>query len=209
MVILIDIDNVMNNFAENLLDWHNYEAEDDNLYCFNDIDTYDWFTRTYGNKAWDPTEKQQFWNEVQVNSAMASFAFWCRRYGHEVYFVTASHYNDCLSYKISTTISRINNYHPYGMPEDEWFTVGDVIVCRDKWLINGDVLIDDCYDNCKKFADKTGRTAILVNKPWNHNDVLAMRAYNYKNSNIVEVNHRADELEVAIKLLSVEQRKNK
>lgn len=168
MVVLIDVDNVMNNFSETLLAWHNRAAVNQkDIHTIEEVDNYDWFTDTYGDDAWKPTEYKEFWDDVEINPDMARIALEINNNDNfHVYFVTASHYNDMLSYKIRTTIEKINQFSWY-LPEYN-FCEQDVIVCHDKNLVNGDILIDDCYDNCISFSEADKRhVSILWKKPWN------------------------------------------
>ena len=76
MVVLIDIDNVMNNFSETLLAWHNRAAVNKkDIHTIEEIDSYDWFEDTYGEDAWKPTERKEFWDDVEINPDMARMAF--------------------------------------------------------------------------------------------------------------------------------------
>lgn len=172
MVVLIDVDNVMNNFSETLLAWHNRAAVNKkDIHTIEEIDNYDWFSDTYGDDAWKPTEYKEFWDDVEINPDMAKMAFniphILNQYGFtKVYFVTASHYNEALPYKIKTTLDKINKYKP----KDEFFKFDEnhIIVSSHKNRIAGDILIDDCFDNCESFmGHNNSRVAVLWAKPWN------------------------------------------
>lgn len=67
---------------------------------------------------------------------------------HDVYFVTAGYYKTKREW-----------LKGYGLLMDDT----EFIVCYDKNLIRGDILIDDRFDNIEKFPGK----GILFTRPWN------------------------------------------
>lgn len=152
MTILVDIDSTITNFGEILL-LANNQLHNTN-YRYTDITSYDWFDRTFSNP-WKPTEYQCFWNTVEVNSAaVTAIERWVRQ-GHQVYLVTASHFNNMLSYKIRKTLEAFN---------PELINKRNVIIAQDKSTIMGDVMIDDCIDNLVNFNNGAH---ICYAQPWN------------------------------------------
>lgn len=210
MVILMDIDNVINNFAKTLLAWHNRAAvKESDIHTLDEINTYNWFVDTYGDDAWKPTERKEFWNDIEINADMARVAFWCKQNGHAIYFVTASHYNLGLPWKIKAMLEGINKYNPHGDEDNSYpnplvFSERDIIISERKWLISGDVLIDDCYANCEQYSDYAHGTAILINRPWNHSNRLLSRMSNYKPRRIIDASS-ANEVKTILKTLALKE----
>lgn len=151
MTILVDIDSTITNFGETLL----YCLNDtyDTKYNYNDIVSYNWFEKTF-TKPWLPTEYEFFWDDVEVNPASVStIESWVKQ-GHQVYLVTASHFNPMLSYKIKRTLEPFN---------PKLINEHNVVVAQDKSIIRGDLMIDDCVDNLVDFNG----TRICYAQPWN------------------------------------------
>lgn len=159
MTILVDIDSTITNFGETLLCCLNdtYNTK----YNYNEITSYDWFERIF-TKPWLPTEYEFFWDDVKVNTeAISTIESWVTQ-GHQVYLVTASHFNPMLSYKIKRTIEPFN---------PELINERNVIIAQDKSAIMGDVMIDDCVDN---LVDFNGARICYV-QPWNQHYGGALR----------------------------------
>ena len=151
MTILIDIDSTITNFGEALLKWLNDDYGTNHTY--NEITSYDWFEKTFTDP-WLPTELYDFWDTVEVNPvAVYVIKKWIKEYKQEIYLVTASHYTDTLGYKIRKTLKAF-----YGLINES-----QVIVARNKSMIQGDVLIDDCIDNLNAFNGIT----VCYPQPWN------------------------------------------
>lgn len=151
MTILVDIDSTITNFSEVLLRYLNrlYNTK----YHYNDIVSYDWFNKTFA-QPWLPTEHDYFWDDVKVNSeAVSTIESWVKQ-GHQVYLVTASHFNSLLSYKIKRTLESFN---------PNLINERNVIIAQDKSIIRGDVMIDDCIDNLCSFDG----LPICYAQPWN------------------------------------------
>lgn len=151
MTILVDIDSTITNFGEILLLANNHLHNTN--YRYTDITSYDWFDKTFPNP-WKPTEYRCFWNTVEVNpAAITAIERWVRQ-GHQVYLVTASHFNDMLGYKIRKTLEAFN---------PELINERNVVIAQDKSIICGDLMIDDCVGNLIKFNG----VRICYAQPWN------------------------------------------
>ena len=151
MTILVDIDSTITNFGEILL-FANNQLHSTN-YRYTDITSYNWFDKTFPNP-WEPTEYQCFWNTVEVNpAAVTTIEQWVRQ-EHQVYLVTASHFNDMLGYKICKTLEAFN---------PELINECNIIIAQDKSSIIGNIMIDDCIDNLEKFK----KVRICFAQPWN------------------------------------------
>ena len=151
MTILVDIDSTITNFGDILL-LANNQLHNTN-YCYADITSYDWFDQTFYTP-WKPTEYQCFWNTVEVNpAAVTTIERWIRQ-GHQVYLVTASHFNNMLGYKIRKTLEAFN---------PELINERNVIIAQDKSIIMGDAMVDDCVENLESF----NKIRICYAQPWN------------------------------------------
>lgn len=81
---------------------------------------------------------------------------WHDVYEYEIYFVTA-----CRPETVPWRDKWLSKYFP-------WYDKHSLIVCHHKWLISGDILIDDCYDNCFKFRELHPMSlSLLLRQPWN------------------------------------------
>jgi 5'-nucleotidase len=61
---------------------------------------------------------------------------------------------------------------------------GDLVFCKRKELVRGDLLIDDKPENVEAFAKHPGQTGVLFTRPWNatHSGGWHMRAEDYANA---------------------------
>lgn len=150
MTILIDIDGVIFNTQETLLNIMNtiYQTN----YSFEEINYYEWFDEHFLNP-WRFLEQETFWNFILVNQDAVEFISKWIEQGHTVKFVTATHYHQAINAKMRKLKNSFS-----GLIEDK-----DIIVCHDKSMVRGDILIDDYFDNCTNF----GNYAILFSQPWN------------------------------------------
>lgn len=159
MTILVDIDSTITNFGEILLLANNHLHNTN--YRYTDITSYDWFDKTFPNP-WKPTKYQCFWNTVEVNpAAITTIEQWVRQ-GHQVYLVTASHFNDMLGYKIRKTLEAFN---------PNLINERNIVIAQDKSIINGDLMIDDCVDNLYNFNG----VCVCYKQPWNQDYTGAFR----------------------------------
>ena len=150
MTILIDVDGVIFNTQETLLNCLNIKY--DTNYTIDDITSYDWFDNTF-DEPWKPMEYKLFWYYTKANKQAIDYILKWKNEGHTIKFVTASYYHHALPTKIHKLLDCFN-----GEFDDK-----DVIVCHDKSMVCGDLLIDDCADNCFGFNNP----AVLYEQPWN------------------------------------------
>lgn len=163
MTILVDIDSTITNFGEMLLLANNQSYGTN--YRYTDITSYDWFDQTF-TSPWKPTEYRCFWNTVEVNPAsVTALERWVRQ-GHKVLLVTASHFNNTLSYKINKTIESFN---------PDLINERNVVIAQDKSVIMGDIMIDDCVDNLINFSG----VRICYAQPWNQDFKEVFRYNNW------------------------------
>lgn len=155
MTILVDIDGVIFNTQETLLDWLNIRY--DTNYTIEDITSYDWFDKTFDHP-WEIMGHDVFWSTVKADKNAIDYILKWKHEWHIIKFVTASYYHHALDVKIHKLLDSF-----YGEFDDK-----DVIICHDKNMIRGDLLIDDCFDNVKRFITMDyGQHGILYLQPWN------------------------------------------
>lgn len=172
MTILIDVDGVIFNTQETLLNWLNIRYNTN--YTIDDITSYDWFDNTFDDP-WSIMEHDTFWYTVKANKLAIDYILKWKHEGHTIKFVTASYYHHALYTKIHKLLDSFN-----GEFDDK-----DVIICHNKDMIKGDLLIDDNFDNAKKFSMTANQPAVLYSQPWNieqflHEDVIG-KMYYYDN----------------------------
>lgn len=151
MTILVDIDSTITNFGEVLLFVNNINNK--TKYSYTDITTYNWFDETFDNP-WEPTNYHHFWDGVQVHpQAVSTLEQWVKQ-GHKVYLVTASHFNNTLGYKIYKTLEPFN---------PEFINERNIIIARDKSIVQGTIMIDDYEENLNNFNG----IKVCYAQPWN------------------------------------------
>lgn len=154
MTILVDIDGVIFNTQETLLNFLNNRY--DTNYTVDNITSYDWFDKTFKDP-WGFMEKPEFWYAVNTNpDAVKYITKWIQE-GYIVKIVTASHFHHGIFSKISKLKRDFG-----GMIRDE-----DIIICHDKSMVRGDILIDDCFYNADTFSNIPNQYSILYSQPWN------------------------------------------
>src|SRR5699024_3865375 len=108
----------------------------------------------------------------EVNpTAVTAIERWVRQ-DHNVYLVTASHFNDMLGYKIRKTLETFDSILVNQL---------NVIVAQDKSAIQGHIMIDDCIDNLYAFS----KVRICYDQPWNEDYPGAFRFYDWNKINEV------------------------
>lgn len=149
---LVDIDNVLNNFAETVLDFYNRDFGTN--VQLEDVKEY-----SLENALGTTTEKlTKYFNDSKLLNA-------CKpREGAIKYLKLLNDISDVYIVTARDFIQLVDiddwfaKYYPYIQNQQ-------LIRCRDKHLVQGDIRIDDHYGNLK--ACKGGR--ILFNYPYNAN----------------------------------------
>ena len=151
--VLIDFDNTINNLNVVLLEELN--AIYGTNYQYKDITDYGWFDRTF-ESPWALLDMEHIWDKVKVNPQAVEVIerLANRPDKYQVYFVTASIFNQYLHKKIK---NHINAFH------SQFINQSKVIICQDKHLIKGDYLVDDYIGNLLDFPNKK----ICFAQPWN------------------------------------------
>lgn len=155
MRFLVDIDDTINNQTHIWIKWLK------DLYGldikYEDITSWD-YLRTLGlteEELFAPHNMKEFWDEVIIYPNAVDFLEWLVKHNHEVYLTTATYLlSDTSPYKFRKTLEPFNC---------ALINANNIINTHDKFVIDGDILIDDKLENCELFEDNT----ILIEQPWN------------------------------------------
>lgn len=137
LTILVDFDDVMNNFSEewikalNEIFHKNVKHEE-----ITDWDICKFFPDYHKLKEY-PTDTEEFWSRVKPKEDAVKYIYKLFSEGHRVVVVTASYPTS-----VPVKLMRVLPYFPF-------LSYKDVIVSSQKDLIKGDVLIDDGVHNLK------------------------------------------------------------
>lgn len=157
MKIFVDIDSTITDFGKVLLDTLN--AHYNKSYEYKDITHWDWFTGTFGKKAFFPLSYDGFWDNVVIDPRAVLVLESFVGQGHQVYLCSASAFTSSLGHKIKTTLAPFNC---------NLINESNIIICEHKWLLadRNSVIIDDKLDNVKEFIYEGGG-GIVFDQPWN------------------------------------------
>lgn len=180
--ILFDVDGVLADFVGRTIELVNRRFRTN--YKWNDIDC---DIRKY-MKEWDDGCEQYicspgFAANLDVHEGAKELIENLRRKNYKVMFVTSP-------YKDSPT---------WGYDRQAWLTKhfsadrDDVVICHNKRYVQGSILIDDLPRNCEEWSSMQDKTSILLDRPWNKNDVLT-------NRNIERVNFKDLEQKITTNL---------
>lgn len=152
MRILIDVDNIVGKLCESVLSVYN-EDSGDNL-CVDDITSY------YIDNFVKPQYKENFkyyfldrrvWKRMKYVDGCQEYIAKLFNDGHDIYFCTKTEIENAPKKK-----NYLQRTFPYINMRKK------LIVCYNKTMIKGDILIDDCLDN---FGGQPH--GIVLDYPWN------------------------------------------
>ena len=153
LVVLIDLDDVMCEFVDGLCRWlhskHNTNVLATDIKGWN---LKQYFPTLSEDDIWEPTHTREFWDTVNVKEGAVKYIKALIDDGHQVYICTATDYR-AIKPKFDLVIKK---YFPY-------ITWSQIIVTKNKSMINGDVLIDDGIHN----LESTKFKKILMSAPHN------------------------------------------
>lgn len=152
MKILIDVDNIVGNLCEAVLSVYN-EDSGDNL-SYKDITSY--YIENFVKPQYKENFKHYFldkrtWKRMELIKDCQKYIAKLFNQGHDIYFCTKTEMKNAP--KKESYLQRI---FPYINIRKK------LIVCPDKTMIRGDILIDDCSNN---FGGQT--YSIVLDYPWN------------------------------------------
>ena len=184
-IILVDIDDTINCFAETYWALHNRLFEDNVHY--NSVDQWDLdLFSNRGVEAYHLFKMPGLFRNIPVKPYAKEFMDSIQNMG-EVFVVSDA--PSGTSYGDTVHFSNINYSIdvPHSNPVDDkraWLKEHfptlpkeNVIFCSCKWMIAGDLLIDDKPDTFLEFQ-KRGRDVILMDMPYNRNINTKWRARN-------------------------------
>ena len=167
MIIFIDIDDTITNFAEILLKRLNKKYKTN--YNIKDITCWNWITEHY-NEPWEVIDKS-FWEEVEVIAGAKKFIKERLEKNDEIYLVSATFIDNYLSIKIENTLKKLDNL----------LDKNHVIITNNKKLLCGDIMIDDGVHN---LVENNCHLNFCFAQPWNWEVVTAELKY----KNIIRTN---------------------
>lgn len=160
MRILIDLDDVLNDLARAILFWNN-RIHNTN-YKYEEISRFTWLPDTFGPQVWLPLLTHDFWQDLDYDSEGFKFINWAKERNHEVYIVSSSFVNKMLGIKLDDLLDEAYSFSYHNCVTNPVHSE-DIIICQNKYLIQGDILIDDNPDNLSKFPGEK----VLFAQPWN------------------------------------------
>lgn len=171
MIALVDIDNVLNNFGQTVVNAYNNEYN--TLFRLCDMVNYDMFSCMQPNNlTYEKFCDKYFTGNLYCDEAVPlpdSIQGLCELNSLcETYLVTSREMGE-----LPNIMKWLYSNYPFIKDEQ-------LIRCKNKNLINGDILIDDCLDNILNFS----RGRIVFDYPWNRNiddkTNFIHRAYNWE-----------------------------
>ena len=141
-IILVDMDDTIENLKEawvnRLNSMYGYNID------FNDITEWDMgktFTTLTSYQILEPLSSNNFWEYVTPKKDAMIYLKKLYDEGFTIKIVTHSHYST-INEKFTKAL----------FPYFPFISSDDIIICKDKWLIKGDILIDDAIHNLEKFS---------------------------------------------------------
>lgn len=158
MKIGIDLDETLFGFIEEMIPMYNKKYNDN--VKFKDLKDYDISKsiKISSKQFFDDFATEETFNKIKVYTNAVNVINEFHRHS-DVYFVTAGH-----SSTMYWRMKKLEKVFP-------WFKDGNLIKCKNKQLLDLDVLIDDNVDNLRggKY------TGILFSQPWNMNETEFLR----------------------------------
>lgn len=166
-----DLDCVLNNLTEV---WTQELNKKYHLHVkYEDIKEWDMskaFKTLTKKQIYKPLIKRKIWKHIRPTDGSQECLKLLKESGCKVYIITATHYKN-----VKWKVNWLKKYFPF-------MSWDDVIIVKDKSLINVDVLVDDYEANLINGTYKK----LLFNQPWNEN-------FNEKSNNIIRV-HSFDDI---------------
>lgn len=153
--ILIDLDSTFWNFME--LAVEKYDKKYNTNLKLEDIKQYDIepYIKCTKKEFFELANKSMF-NKLTPYPMAVEFITWLAEKGYDIYFVTA-----CATKTCEWRHDKLKEYIP-------WYDRKMLIMCHDKYIIDCDVVIDDCIENLEKFSTDVDK--VVYTQPWNKND---------------------------------------
>lgn len=169
MTVIIDVDNIIGNLCEAVLSVYN-EDSGDNLTC-EDIKSYyieNFVKEQYKDNFFHYFLDRRVWKRMKYVKGCQEYIAKLFNAGHDIYFCTKTEMKNAAKKE-----SYLQRTFPYINIRKK------LIICPDKTMVRGDVLIDDCSAN---FGGQD--YSIVLDYPWNtdfkENDIDKFRAFNWE-----------------------------
>ena len=164
--VLVDVDSVVANLMPVWLELYNKQYDD----CLLSDDITQWELHEIvkpecGTHIYDYLEDDSLYDAVLPVDGAISGVNWLRTHSYDVRFVTSGvHFGKALwLMRWGFTKGENPRYSP------------DLIICHDKFLVKGDIMIDDNPRNLNSFDG----LQILFSQPWNYVTTSYYRADNW------------------------------
>lgn len=168
--ILIDMDDTIVDLLGAWVEYLNYKYRlSVNVEDITEWDITKFFPTLTPSQIYEPLKYDYFWGLVKPKSLASHYICELIRDGHEVYICTASYY-ESLKYKMDLALFKYFDYISWG----------DVIVTRNKQMIDADILIDDAVHNLIGGKYKGILMTAPHNKSVNAREVGVYRADNWE-----------------------------
>lgn len=174
MIILCDVDGICCDLVGEILNRYNGEYNKDLKQT--DITNYDMSKILKSSNGIEKYFTKDLYINMQQIPNSLKYINKLKDFGHRVIYVT-SFTRELAGLKFDWL--KNNGYLT---------NINDYIECKDKSLINGDILIDDCLKNILTFPKKS----ILLDYAWNRNINIKNRCYNWEDiyNHILNVNQK-------------------
>ena len=150
-ILLCDIDDVMWDFIPHMVNWYNQlSSEKIKVEDFKEWDVSKVVPQSRLDIFWSIPTWQTFWDEIEPRFGAYKYAQLLNQ-EYELYFVTATRLG-MSDHKINKFLNMFN-----------WVKPNQIIICQNKSMIKGDLLIDDAYHQLQNFTGKK----LLVTRSWN------------------------------------------
>lgn len=139
MKILIDLDDTVWDLHTPWIEWLNHRHGQN----VSVDDIVDWdlkllYPTLSDEQLYEPLLIKQFWkNRVKVFPEAVHVIYDLYKEHNDIYFITATHYAN-----VEVKAQMVKYYFPF-------IPIENLIICYDKNMIKGDIIIDDNFDNIK------------------------------------------------------------
>ena len=153
MIIFLDLDGVIINWAKGVCNWFNIPYEPEKIVSWNSMPK---LTKTTNNEFWGKIKTPVFWENLDFYQEAEDFIMELKNYGKVVFLSNPAY--GCAGYR--------QNWIQNNLPD--FFFKGHYILTSAKWACAhaGTVLIDDSDSNYESFY-RAGGHAIIYPQPWN------------------------------------------
>lgn len=168
LTILCDIDEVVNDLVQKLVDKYNATFGENLLYeSITEYEITKFIKPEHRDAFWELCDKELITGLEMQPKAKEIIERLIR--DHNFYFVT------------STFAKNISTKHEWLASRIEGYSEENLVMCRNKSLISGDIIIDDCLDN---IINSTTEHRIIMDRPWNRKPSVGTRAYGWNDIDI-------------------------